>query len=377
MLIGKKGLVSIENCRGRIRLRWPYQGKRISLSIGQYDALNNLKAEIVALQIGIDLGARQYDETLQKYRKLIDPDYEPRVNTVGVLDLFKDFYKYRSSNLEPNSKTKYEALQNRLALLGNKKATQVTEQLAEAFISSLSQLSIETRRSYLALLKACWDYGRLRHDLTRNPWDLIRLPRAEKPEPDPFTLAEVQQILAGFAGTHYYKFVCTLLALGCRPGEASALTWGDFDWDAMTVQVNKSWDGRSVKTTKTRKSRVVPLIDSLKTLLYQDDLQPDALAFPAPKGGFINLKIFLRRYWRPTLDRVGVRYRPTYHCRHTVWSFAVLQMPIAEAAKNAGNLPSTLLRNYIGSVSASPMPDLLKIEIPETLDTKTIQDLNP
>jgi len=362
----KKGGVTIESVKGRIRLRWLISGKRVSLAIGpESDLLAQLKAEQVALQIAVDLASQPqtYDATLRRYRIMLDPQ-ATEIVYVGVLDLFDRFFKYRSTDLEENSLSKWEAVRGHLATIGHKKAAHVDERLVQIFFGNLSRLSVETRRSYLAILRACWDYGKLRHGLESNPWELIRLPRGEKPEPDPFTLAEVVRILAGFEGKYYRPFVCGLLGLGCRPGEASALTWADIDWDAGNVSINKSWDGKKVKATKTRKVRSVPMVRSLREVLLAhrpEDWQADGLVFPAPKGGHVSTRLFLRRYWQPTLLHVGVRYRPTYKCRHTVWSHAVLTMPIAEAAQIAGNLPSTLLASYVGSVSASPMPDLLRI----------------
>jgi integrase len=361
----RKGGVAISVVRGRTRLRWKAAGRETTLVVGRAeDLLAQLKAEQVALQIAIDLASEPptYDPTLQRYRAMIDPS-RPLVSAVGVLDLFNQFYKYRSADLERNSKTKWEAVRGHLSAFGQKTAAQVDGRLCGVFMKSLGHLSTETQRSYLAILRACWTYGMLRYGLAANPWELIRLPRSERPEPDPFTLPEVASILAGFVGNHYRPYVCGLLGLGCRPGEAAALTWGDFDWETDSVSINKSWDGQAVKSTKTRKVRVVPVVASLRSLLRShrpEDWQPDQLVFPAPRGGYVNVRIFLRRHWRPTLERAGVRYRPTYKCRHTVWSHAILTMPIAEAAKIAGNLPSTLLSSYIGSVSASPMPDLLQ-----------------
>jgi integrase len=377
MAFGKKGAVRIELLQsGRLRLRWNYEGKDVTLAIGKHDPLNNLRAELIALQIAIDLMTAQYDKSLARYRQILDPTYAPRVVSVGVLDLFSDFYSYRSKTLSRNSETKYAAVMRHLDALQHKKAAQVDERLAEAFMDSLHHLKIGTRRSYLALLDACWDFGKLRYGLANNPWKLIRLPMAQPVEPDPFTLPEVQRILVGFAESHYYSFVCLLLATGCRIGEASALRWGDFDWEQGVISVAKSWDGKGIVPIKNRKSRTVPIVESLRSILWREGLDPDALAFPAPKGNYIDRRLFLRRHWKPTLEKVGVRYRSTYKCRHTVWSHAVLTMPIATAAKVAGNLPSTLLRNYVGSITASPMPDLLSQPDIADADADGPDDLN-
>ncbi len=365
----KKGRVTIETVKGRIRLRWRdnFRDKVCSLSVGAADSTaSQLKAELVALMIGIDLEniPQTYDRSLDKYRLMITQGViDSRMQPLTVADLFKAFYKHRTPDLEWASYSKWDALKNHLKPLEDKLASQINYQISDAFVKSFST-SVDTKRSYLALLKACWRFGIMRFDLQSNPWELIYLPRAEKPEPDPFTLEEVQRIVQGFRGQYHYAYVCCLLSLGSRPSEASALTWSDIDFNTNIISISKALDGRGCsKSTKTRKSRLVPMPPSLKSILLAhrpEGWKLEGLVFPAKKGGKLNLKMFLKRNWKPTLERVGVRYRSTYKCRHTVWSHAVADLPIAEAAKLAGNLPSTLLRNYVGSVTLSEMPDLLR-----------------
>jgi integrase len=363
----KKGRVTIENVKNRVRLRWRDDSKVRTMSVGAESSLSaQLKAELVALMIGIDLEniPQTYDRSLDKYRLMITQGViDSRMQPLTVADLFKAFYKHRTPDLEWASYSKWDALKNHLKPLEDKLASQINYQTADAFIKSFST-AVDTKRSYLALLKACWRFGIMRYDLQSNPWELIYLPRAEKPEPDPFNLDEVQRIVQGFHGKYHYAYVCCLLSLGSRPSEASALIWGDIDFETNAISISKALDGRGCsKSTKTRKSRLVPMPPSLKSILLAhrpEGWQSDGLVFPAKKGGKINLKAFLKNHWKPTLAQVGVRYRSTYKCRHTVWSHAIADLPIAEAAKLAGNLPSTLLRNYVGSVTLSEMPDLLR-----------------
>jgi integrase len=87
--------------------------------------------------------------------------------------------------------------------------------------------------------------------------------------------------------------------------------------------------------------------------------KPDGILFPSPQGKHISAKLFLRRHWIPLIAKAGVRYRPTYNTRHSTWSHNIADgMPIAEAAKLAGNRPETMVRRYLGSVSQSKMKNL-------------------
>ena len=51
----QKGSVTIENADQRIRLRWRYQGKRYSISLGSYSKVNLRAAKKVVLQIELDM----------------------------------------------------------------------------------------------------------------------------------------------------------------------------------------------------------------------------------------------------------------------------------------------------------------------------------
>ncbi len=63
-----KGTVSLENYRGRVRLRWRYQSKRYSLNLFIYNKQNLLKAKKTALEIEQDMVNNQFDFLLSKYK---------------------------------------------------------------------------------------------------------------------------------------------------------------------------------------------------------------------------------------------------------------------------------------------------------------------
>jgi integrase len=61
--------VTIESDRGRLRLRWLYQGKRVTMSLGVDDnPTGRAFAKQKSGQIETDLTAGHYDETLLRYK---------------------------------------------------------------------------------------------------------------------------------------------------------------------------------------------------------------------------------------------------------------------------------------------------------------------
>lgn len=62
-----KGAVSISDYKERIRLRWRYQGKRYSFSLGPYDKVNLKATKKVVLQIELGMVNCHFDDSLVKY----------------------------------------------------------------------------------------------------------------------------------------------------------------------------------------------------------------------------------------------------------------------------------------------------------------------
>ncbi len=95
-----KGGISIENFRGRIRLRWRFLGKRYSLNLSKWDELNLLQAKKLALQIEQDMILNQFDSTLERY-KLTPKKATPIVNK-STIEWFEEWtrdYKQVDFNL--------------------------------------------------------------------------------------------------------------------------------------------------------------------------------------------------------------------------------------------------------------------------------------
>ena len=63
----QKGTVTVSNADQRTRLRWRYQGKRYTLSLGPFDKINLKAAKKVVLQIELDMANGHLNHTLVKY----------------------------------------------------------------------------------------------------------------------------------------------------------------------------------------------------------------------------------------------------------------------------------------------------------------------
>jgi len=80
-----------------------------------------------------------------------------------------------------------------------------------------------------------------------------------------------------------------------------------------------------LKETKTRRSmRAVPLQNVALEALAQLPRSANPPLFPAPRGGYIDLRNFRRRQWKPAQIAAGINpLRQPYDLRHTYATFAL------------------------------------------------------
>lgn len=198
--------------------------------------------------------------------------------------------------------------------------------------------------------------------MTVNPWVDLRVRQPPQQKPKAFTKNEVQRILKGFEESYYYHhytdYVRFKFSIGCRTGEANGLRWRHLNENCTIVWFGESHTHGQFKDTKTGKAREVKLSASLSKMLRSRmpaDVDPDALVFPAPKGGPMTEGNFSERGWAKVLDAQTVPYRVPYNTRHTFVSHALeAGMSPVEVAAITGHDVRTLYENYAGLIKSHP-----------------------
>lgn len=194
-----------------------------------------------------------------------------------------------------------------------------------------------------------------RAHLGRNPAKLVRPPRLQSEPVEPFTLKEVQRLLAAAQESRNGARWAIALALGLRQGEALAPRWEDLDLEANSLRVRATrlrpvyehgCDGKCDKTpgycprrrqtngvvgaTKSAAgNRVVGLPDQLVALLkdhrreqMEERLRAGSLWH---EGEWVFTTLLGRpiapnsdyHEWRALLQRAGVRHARLHDARHT------------------------------------------------------------
>jgi integrase len=172
--------------------------------------------------------------------------------------------------------------------------------------------------------------------LKENPCRNVDTPAQIKKLPDPFSYEEMQKILDDMDKhcPHMTAFFAIGFYTGMRTGEILALKWGDIDFIKHNILVHKTFTASRLKlSTKTNKHRYIDVLEQLDSYLQRHK----KYTFLSGEWLFINQygkpiisQYSIVYYWKPCLQRLGIRYRVPYQMRH---SFACLMLEIGENPK--------------------------------------------
>jgi integrase len=179
-----------------------------------------------------------------------------------------------------------------------------------------------------------------------SPFLHIKPLKTNRPDVMPFTLQEVQRILASVR-TDFRAYLTFRFFTGLRSGEVHGLKWKNVDFEQRLIFV--------------REALVLGADDDLKTDgsqrdVYMSQVVVDALqkvhasrasseyVFTNTVGGPLDNKNFVNRVWNPLLDRLGLQRRRPYQMRHTA---ATLWLASGEApewiARQLGHTTTEML----------------------------------
>lgn len=376
----KKPKIHIEARNGWLKLRWSHRGNRHEFALGLPDGtLNRKVAERKASEIEMDIATENFDPTLNKYRLATT---QPKPAGLSIITLFQQYIDHKAGEgIYPQTLEKYKATLVRLQeFFPKESAASVTKERAEAFKkwyesrinpSTRKPNSSGTVKERLTLLAACWDWAIEEKRLEVNPWRAIaKKIKKTKTQPNPFKVDEILKIIMGFRTDRYYAYysdyVEFLLGTGCRPGEAIGLKWKHIADDCSSVWFGEAYYRGIEKETKNEKSGTVPMNEALKRLLLKrrpPNPDPEALVFPAPKGGHIHDQDFRNRAWKTVLEKLDIPYRRPYTTRSTLISYWLSQgEDPAVVAKMTRTSVKTIYEHYAGFIKTNVrLPNILDV----------------
>jgi integrase len=206
-------------------------------------------------------------------------------------------------------------------------------------------LAVKTARNIMdSTFRAMYRDARLEIEILqgKDPFKDIQWPRLPRKRPDPFTAEERDTIITWYVQNDFffYPLVAWQFHTGMRPSETWALTWPDIDFAAKTVSINKSRNMGATAATKTGNSeRIIPIDDTLMELLKLLPSRQLGLehVFVGKRGEPMSKK-WAEHSWKGPLQKMAIRHRKFYACRHTT---------ITELVKAGHNLKA--IADYVGT----------------------------
>jgi integrase len=361
------GTVTVGNDDGRIYLRWTVGGKRYYLYLNfPYTPTSVKVANGIKARVEVDILTGTFDSSLQKYRPSLQPAREVTKFKVALLEIYVEWTE--SLNLTPRTANgHYKALGNLIKKVKPKaKDTVWFEQTG---------YSATVFNQFLGMLRKCLAWAVESGLVEANPYLKVNKRKGKKTKREPFAKEEAQSIIKGFQQyqPHYAPFVEALFLTGSRPSELLGLRVRDVNLEKgeMTVSsvLARSDDGSSSgkqrvrKETKTGCIKILKLNERLLELFREQmkDKGADDLLFTSVKGGVICDRSFTRRYWKPVLEKLKIRYRPPYSARHTFASLALeAGVNIKAVADMLGHSDTVMLSKVYAHLLNKPvLPQIL------------------
>lgn len=140
---------------------------------------------------------------------------------------------------------------------------------------------------------------------------------------------------------------------GLRLGELRAMRWRDVDLRKGLLSVSRSFSGQKETSTKTRRSRTVPLasqaIAEFKRLKQRTRFTGrDDIVFCRADGQALGASAARERFVRAQ-QKAGVRVRRFHDLRHTFGSLAIRQFDVRAVKEMMGHASLTTTERYLHS----------------------------
>ena len=196
------------------------------------------------------------------------------------------------------------AFRTKLADLPGRAAAKLSNKRINGILAPMRQL----------LAEAADRYGFVSPTLNLKPL------RLRKTDVEPFTLEQVQQMLATVRADWRNYFTVRFFT-GMRTGEVHGLKWKYVDFERRQILVRESFTQGEQDGTKTDGSmREIDMSQRVFDALKAQEALTRHLGeyvFCSRTGLPIDLHNFLSRVWNPLLDHLGLARRRPYQMRHT------------------------------------------------------------
>jgi integrase len=209
-----------------------------------------------------------------------------------------------------------------IPVFGKLTLNQLKPTMVKDWISSLELNSkAKTINNHLTPLKSAYDDAYHDELIDKNPMLRIKNLKVDKTQPEPFSLLEIEDILAAIKCKSSRNLIEFSFFSGVRTSELIALSWDKVNWVENTILINQAYVCREIKTTKTHAGTRFHELHprAKKALQNQKKITISGVIFPDPKTGvkWTGDEPIRKRLWTRALKDSGVKYRYPYQTRHT------------------------------------------------------------
>lgn len=252
----------------------------------------------------------------------------------GEVPLFRDFTEtwFREKEVEwrKSHRISTRADIDRLLIprFGDKVVSQITKADILGFRAELSKVNARGKKTPLSARRINKIFGPLRQILCeaadrfdfRTPFHNIKQLRFRKSDINPFTLAEVGQIIS-HVRADYKNYYTVRFFTAMRTAEEDGLKWKYVDFERRLILVRETVVAGEEEYTKNDGSqRDIQMSQVVYDALKEQEKATRHLSpfvFCNNLGKPLDNKNVTNRIWYPLLRHLGLEKRRPYQCRHT------------------------------------------------------------
>lgn len=228
--------------------------------------------------------------------------------------------------------------------------THLTGEVIQKFAST-APTSPKTVRNLISTMRIMWNTARAWKLVEGDPFEDLRLPVRQKPQPRFFTADEMRRIIEA-AQEPYKTFFWLAAETGMRAGELCALRWEDVDVEKGIVQVRCSaWRGR-IGSPKTETGQRTFAISSRLSQCLAERHVAGGLLFHCSTGTPWDANLLVKRKLRPILRELDLELGGMHAFRHgnaSVMDQANVPMKVRQA--RLGHADSEMTAHYTHVIS--------------------------
>jgi integrase len=211
---------------------------------------------------------------------------------------------------------------------GGKVVGSITKSDALEFRATLAKVKGRGKQEGLSAKRINEIMGLLRQILNeaadrfefKPPMAMVKKLKQRKTDVEPFSLVDVQRIIATVR-VDYKSYMVVRVLTGMRTGECHGLKWKYVDFDMRFIRIRETFVLGEDEYTKTDGSQrdiqmSQPVYDALKAQ-FEATGQISEYVFCNMVGTPLDNKNFSDRVWYPLLRHLGLKVRRPYQMRHT------------------------------------------------------------